>query len=91
MKQKQEFDPKKYIDAHLLVRVNEQRISNLLQSMLVGVSLFAMPTIKWMTTSVLWGYFAHTAIDSLPGNQFWERINALHHNSSFSSAETLPI
>ncbi|KAE8683373.1 putative boron transporter 2 [Hibiscus syriacus] len=25
-------------------------------------------------TSVLWGYFAFVAIESLPGNQFWERI-----------------
>ncbi|KAI4376918.1 hypothetical protein MLD38_014623 [Melastoma candidum] len=74
---KAEFDPEKYIDAHLPVRVNEQRVSNLLQSMLVGVSLFAMPAIKWIPTSVLWGYFAYMAIDSLPGNQFWERITML--------------
>ncbi|XP_048133277.1 boron transporter 4-like isoform X1 [Rhodamnia argentea] len=64
----------KHIDAHLPVRVNEQRVSNLLQSLLVGASLLAMPVIKKIPTSVLWGYFAYMAIDSLPGNQFWERI-----------------
>lgn len=68
------FDPEKHIDAYLPVRVNEQRVSNLLQSLLVAASIFAMPAIKLIPTSVLWGYFAYMAIDSLPGNQFWERI-----------------
>ncbi|KAL8504160.1 hypothetical protein ACS0TY_022772 [Phlomoides rotata] len=68
------FDPEKYIDLHLPVRVNEQRVSNFLQSMLVGFAACAMPVIKRIPTSVLWGYFAYMAIESLPGNQFWERI-----------------
>ncbi|KAK9269426.1 hypothetical protein L1049_001199 [Liquidambar formosana] len=68
------FDPERHIDAYLPVRVNEQRVSNLLQSLLVGASLFSMPIIKKIPTSVLWGYFAYMAIDSLPGNQFWERM-----------------
>ncbi|KAF5935052.1 hypothetical protein HYC85_026181 [Camellia sinensis] len=67
-------DLEKHIDAHLPVRVNEQRVSNLLQSLLVGASLLAMPAIKMIPTSVLWRYFAYMALDSLPGNQFWERI-----------------
>ncbi|KAM3316247.1 hypothetical protein ACQJBY_034402 [Aegilops geniculata] len=72
-----EFDPRKHIEAHLPVRVNEQRLSNLLQSLLVGGCVAAMPVIKMIPTSVLWGYFAYMAIDSLPGNQFWERIQFL--------------
>lgn len=68
------FDPEKYIDLHLPIRVNEQRVSNFLQSMLVGFAVCAMPLIKMIPTSVLWGYFAYMAIESLPGNQFWERI-----------------
>ncbi|KAJ4953879.1 hypothetical protein NE237_030711 [Protea cynaroides] len=68
------FDPEKHIEIHLPVRVNEQRVSNLLQAALVGASVCAMPIIKLIPTSVLWGYFAYMAIDSLPGNQFWERI-----------------
>ncbi|KAK6914964.1 Bicarbonate transporter-like, transmembrane domain [Dillenia turbinata] len=68
------FDPEKHIDAYLPVRVNEQRVSNLLQSFLVAGSVFAMPVIKLIPTSILWGYFAYMAIDSLPGNQFWERM-----------------
>ncbi|KAG9459729.1 hypothetical protein H6P81_004237 [Aristolochia fimbriata] len=68
------FDPEKLIETHLPVRVNEQRLTNLLQSLLIAGSLAAMPVIKMIPTSVLWGYFAYMAIDSLPGNQFWERI-----------------
>ncbi|KAJ8555466.1 hypothetical protein K7X08_012962 [Anisodus acutangulus] len=70
----EKFDPEKHIDAHLPVRVNEQRVSNFLQSLLVGCCVFAIPVIKKIPTSVLWGYFAYMAIDSLPGNQFWERL-----------------
>lgn len=68
------FNPEKQIDAHLPVRVNEQRLSNLLQSILVGACVGAMPIIKKIPSSILWGYFSYMAIDSLPGNQFWERI-----------------
>ena len=68
------FDPEKHIDAYLPVRVNEQRVSNFLQSLLVAASVCAMPAIKLIPTSVLCGYFAYMAIDSLPGNQFWERM-----------------
>ncbi|KAE8670972.1 putative boron transporter 7 [Hibiscus syriacus] len=69
-----EIRSEKYIDAYLPVRVNEQRMSNLLQSVLTGLSLFIIPLIRMIPTSVLWGYFAYMAIDSLPGCQFWERI-----------------
>lgn len=75
--QNEKFDPEKHIDACLPVRVNEQRLSNIVQSLLVAASLFAMPVIKKIPTSVLWGYFAYMAIDSLPGNQFWERMKLL--------------
>ena len=63
-----------HIDALLPVRVKEQRVSNLLQSILVVGAMFAMPVIKMIPTAVLWGYFAYMAIESLPGSQFWERI-----------------
>lgn len=70
----EKFDPEKCLDLHLPIRVNEQRMSNLLQSVLVGIALCAMPVIRMIPTSVLWGYFAYMAIESLPGNQFWERL-----------------
>ncbi|XVE82336.1 hypothetical protein DITRI_Ditri15bG0140100 [Diplodiscus trichospermus] len=68
------FDVEKEIDDLLPVEVKEQRLSNLLQATMVGGCVAAMPFIKMIPTSVLWGYFAFMAIESLPGNQFWERI-----------------
>ncbi|XP_021848193.2 boron transporter 4-like [Spinacia oleracea] len=76
------FDPEKHIESYLPVRVNEQRLSNLLQSLLLTISVFAMPALKRIPSSLLWGYFAYMAIDSLPGNQFWERIQLLLVNKS---------
>ncbi|XP_043725114.1 probable boron transporter 2 isoform X3 [Telopea speciosissima] len=68
------FDVEKDIDDLLPIEVKEQRLSNLLQSLMVGGCVAAMPFLKMIPTSVLWGYFAFMAIESLPGNQFWERI-----------------
>ncbi|KAF8039750.1 hypothetical protein BT93_B2079 [Corymbia citriodora subsp. variegata] len=68
------FDVDKEIDDLLPVEVKEQRVSNLLQSIMVAGCVAAMPILKMIPTSVLWGYFAFMAIESLPGNQFWERI-----------------
>lgn len=68
------FDVDKDIDDLLPVEVKEQRLSNLLQALMVGSCVGAMPLLKKIPTSVLWGYFAFMAIESLPGNQFWERI-----------------
>ncbi|CAO2815307.1 unnamed protein product [Amaranthus hypochondriacus] len=76
------FDPEKHIESYLPVRVNEQRLSNLLQSLFLAFSIFAMPALKRLPSSLLWGYFAYMAIDSLPGNQFWERIQLLLVNKS---------
>ncbi len=41
--------------------------------MVVGY-LATIPIIRKIPTSMLWGYFAFMEIESLPGNQFWERI-----------------
>lgn len=68
------FDVEKEIDELLPVEVKEQRVSNILQAAMVGGCVAAMPLLKRIPTSVLWGYFAFMAIESLPGNQFWERI-----------------
>nr|CAB3462344.1 unnamed protein product [Digitaria exilis] len=68
------FDIEKEIDDLLPIEVKEQRVSNLLQASMVGGCVAAMPLLKKIPTSVLWGYFAFMAIESLPGNQFWERI-----------------
>lgn len=79
---KMNFDPAKDVDLLLPVEVKEQRLSNLLQSLLVGLCVGAMPALRKIPSSVLWGYFAFMAIESLPGNQFWERICLLLTSSS---------
>lgn len=68
------FDVDKDVDDLLPIEVKEQRLSNLLQALMVAGCLAAMPILKMIPTAVLWGYFAFMAIESLPGNQFWERI-----------------
>eukprot|EP00252_Welwitschia_mirabilis_P000838 TRINITY_DN1081_c0_g1_i3.p1 TRINITY_DN1081_c0_g1~~TRINITY_DN1081_c0_g1_i3.p1 ORF type:complete len:478 (-),score=66.64 TRINITY_DN1081_c0_g1_i3:464-1897(-) len=68
------FNVEKDVDELLPVEVKEQRLSNLLQALMVAACVAAMPILKKIPTSVLWGYFAFMAIESLPGNQFWERI-----------------
>ncbi|XP_025694453.1 boron transporter 1 isoform X2 [Arachis hypogaea] len=68
------FDVEKEINDILPIEVKEQRVSNLLQSLMVGGCIAAMPFLKTIPTSVLCGYFAFMAIENLPGNQFWERI-----------------
>ncbi|TYJ42795.1 hypothetical protein E1A91_A03G111100v1 [Gossypium mustelinum] len=94
------FDIDKEIDELLPVEVKEQRFSNLLQALMVGACVAAMPLLKKIPTSVLWGYFAFMAIESLPGNQFWERILLLFtapgrrykvlEDSHATSVETVP-
>ena len=32
------------------------------------------PLLRYCPVAVLWGYFAYMALDSLPGNQFWQRL-----------------
>lgn len=56
------------------VRVIEQRLSGLLQSLGVAVLLGITPAIRQIPTAVLWGFFAFMALESLPGSQFWERL-----------------
>ena len=68
------FNVDKDVDDLLPVEVKEQQLSNLLQSLMVVGCLAAMPVIRKIPTSVLWGYFAFMAIEIFPGNQFWERI-----------------
>lgn len=56
------------------LKVSEQRVSGLLQSLAVAGCLGATPALQFIPSSVLWGYFAFMAIESLPGSQFWERL-----------------
>ena len=56
------------------LNVKEQRLSNLIQGVLVGACVGATPAVRQIPKSVLWGYFAYMALEGLPGSEFWERI-----------------
>ncbi|KAL3150270.1 Boron transporter 1 [Trebouxia sp. C0010 RCD-2024] len=74
MKPAHHFDLVRDLEQVLPQEVQEQRLSNLIQSLLVAVCLPLTPLLKFCPVAVLWGYFAYMALDSLPGNQFWQRI-----------------
>lgn len=57
-----------------VLQVREQRVSNLLQSLLVAACLGLTPAIQQIPTGVLWGYFLFMAVKSLEGSQLWERL-----------------
>ena len=52
----------------------DNRWTNLLQSLLCAVCLFITDALKQIPRSVLWGFFIYMALESLPGSQFWERL-----------------
>jgi len=66
-------DNPKISDWMVKLQVTEQRGSNFIQSILVGICLAIMPAIRCIPTAVLWGYFAFMAIESLSGSQMWDR------------------
>lgn len=55
-------------------RIREQRWTNLIQSLLCGVCLFITEALQQVPRSVLWGFFLYMALESLPGSQFFERM-----------------
>lgn len=61
-------------DGVVALNVKEQRLSNLIQGLLVAACLGASPAVKRIPKSVLWGYFAYMSLESLPGSEFWDRI-----------------
>ncbi|KAF8069590.1 BOR1 [Scenedesmus sp. PABB004] len=61
----------------LRLEVREQRVSNLLQSLLVALCLGATPAIQCIPTAVVWGYFIFLAAQSLTGSQLAERAALL--------------
>mmetsp|Transcript_10814 Transcript_10814/g.39655 ORF Transcript_10814/g.39655 Transcript_10814/m.39655 type:complete len:205 (+) Transcript_10814:955-1569(+) len=71
-------------------RVLEQRLSNLLQSIFVGICLFLAPVLSLIPRSLLWGYFLYMAAESLPGSMFWERILLIFTEDSKRSTSETP-
>ncbi|XP_059055151.1 anion exchange protein 3 [Achroia grisella] len=56
-----------------IVEVKEQRLTGLLVSILVGVSVLASSWLRLVPMAVLFGVFLYMGISALGGIQFWDR------------------
>ncbi|XP_075230132.1 anion exchange protein Ae2 isoform X2 [Lycorma delicatula] len=57
-----------------IIDVKEQRVSALLVSILVGVSVLMAPLLRLVPMAVLFGVFLYMGISSIDGIQFFERL-----------------
>ncbi|XP_051572948.1 band 3 anion exchange protein-like isoform X2 [Myxocyprinus asiaticus] len=55
-------------------RVLEQRVSGILVSIMVGVSILMEPILKMIPMTALFGIFLYMGITSLSGIQLWDRM-----------------
>uniref|UniRef100_A0A8C5WXC2 Anion exchange protein n=1 Tax=Laticauda laticaudata TaxID=8630 RepID=A0A8C5WXC2_LATLA len=51
----------------------EQRVTGIIVFILIGISVFLAPILKYIPMPVLYGIFLHMGVASLNGIQFWER------------------
>ncbi|XP_013183587.1 anion exchange protein 2 isoform X2 [Amyelois transitella] len=61
-------------DKPYIVEVKEQRLTGLLVSVLVGVSVAAAALLRRVPMAVLFGVFLYMGISALGGIQFWDRF-----------------
>uniref|UniRef100_A0A336M5M2 Anion exchange protein n=2 Tax=Culicoides sonorensis TaxID=179676 RepID=A0A336M5M2_CULSO len=55
--------------------VKEQRLSGMLVSLMVGLSVFLAPVLRQIPMSVLFGVFLYMGIASMSGVQFFDRLS----------------
>ena len=60
-----------------IVRVRETRLSSIVSSVMIGLSLLILPVLSYIPTPVLYGLFLYIAVTALTGNQLFERIMLL--------------
>lgn len=64
------------VDGRETIRsVRENRLSALAVHLLIGATLFALPLIRLIPMSVLFGLFLYMGVASLAGNQLFERVS----------------
>uniref|UniRef100_A0A1B6CZY0 Anion exchange protein n=2 Tax=Clastoptera arizonana TaxID=38151 RepID=A0A1B6CZY0_9HEMI len=71
-----------------IIEVKEQRLSALVVSVLVGVSVLMSPLLRLVPMAVLFGVFLYMGISSIDGIQFFERLRLFfmpvkHHEAVF--------
>jgi hypothetical protein len=62
--------------------VQETRLTGLLAHLLMGMSLLVLAALKLIPVPVLYGVFLFMGLASLPGIQFWNRIENLFRQPS---------
>ncbi|XP_026322255.1 anion exchange protein 2 isoform X3 [Hyposmocoma kahamanoa] len=60
-------------DKPYIIEVKEQRLTGLLVSVLVGISVLASGWLRLVPMAVLFGVFLYMGISALGGIQFWDR------------------
>ena len=61
-----------------IVRVRETRITGIIASLMIGISVLMVPTpLQEIPVPVLYGVFVYLSITALPGFQFWERLKLI--------------
>jgi solute carrier family 4 anion exchanger 2 len=60
-----------------LLALSEQRVTNLVVALLVGLSVLMAPILKKVPIAVLFGVFLYMGISSTNGIQFFERLQLL--------------
>ena len=61
-------------DTNIALQLHSKADTPVAQTAVAVLSAALTPLLKFCPVAVLWGYFAYMALDSLPGNQFWQRI-----------------
>jgi hypothetical protein len=65
-----------------VLHVRETRVTGLAIHLLIGLSVFALPMLKMIPMSVLYGLFLFMGVVSMAGNQFFERLRLWLMDSS---------
>ncbi|XP_076327328.1 band 3 anion transport protein-like [Tachypleus tridentatus] len=60
-----------------VIEVKEQRVTNLLVSILIGLSVLMAPLLRKVPVAVLFGVFLYMGVSSMSGIQLFERLQLL--------------
>lgn len=62
------------VSKEVIASVRENRVSGLAIHLLIGCSIFFLPVIQAIPMAVLFGLFLFMGINTLQGNQLWDRV-----------------
>ena len=65
-----------------IMHVRENRVTGFAIHLLIGLSLLALPLLRYIPMAVLYGLFLYMGVVSMAGNSFFERLNLWPMDSS---------